>query len=131
MSEQSKERMRILVVDDDWDFLALMRAWLIRKYDVVCLADGERLLNEMKDIEPDMVILDVNMPDQDGFTLCRRIRAHRKFSYTPVLFLTASRADGDFVKNMEVGGNAFINKPITNKNLHSAINRLLLSCSMA
>jgi CheY-like chemotaxis protein len=102
----------IVMVDDEKEFLALVERWALPEFDFVGLTDGEELLEELEGLEPDLLVLDVRMPGLDGFELCRRVRADGRFRELPVLFLTGSRDDEDFLKNLQVGGSAFLSKPV-------------------
>ena len=113
------------MADDDRDFLQIVRDWLDPKAEVTTFPDGEALLDALPYSTPDLVILDVRMPGPDGFELCKRIRSDGRFAAVPVLFLTASEDDMDFVRNMEVGGTAFLNKPVHKKDLVSKVGELL------
>lgn len=115
------EKPKVLLIDDEQDLLDLMQLWLSPRYDVRCLSSGETLLDELDIVEPDLVILDVSMPGEDGFKLCRQIRQDRNFAKLPVLFLTSSSLDRDIVKTM----GAHLNKPVNRNQLQSKINELL------
>src|SRR5438105_1529888 len=107
-----QEKPRIVIVDDEPDFLRLAREWLRGSYDVITFLSGDGLVDELRAFEPDVVILDVRMPDIDGFELCHQIRDDDQVGELPVLFLTASQSDTDYIKHMFVGGTRYLNKPI-------------------
>ena len=121
---QNRERPMVLMVDDDEDFQTIVRGWLSSRYEHVGLSDGEELLDEIDALQPDLVMLDVRMPGEDGFALCRRIRSDRRFGGVPVLFLTGCKEDEDFIKNLDAGGTAFLTKPIERKRLLDMIGEL-------
>lgn len=125
MLKQAKRLQKIVIVDDEPDFLTITKDWLDKKYDVVALTDGTQLLSQLAALEPDLLILDVRLPGPDGFKLCRQIRADRRFQSLPVLFLTASHSDLDFFRNLEVGGTSYLTKPVTRKELMAKIQELL------
>lgn len=107
----------VLMVDDEADFLYVVRTWAQQDYEFVGLTDGSALLEEMAGLEPSLVVLDVRMPAVGGFELCRRVRGDARFKDTPILFLTGSRSDEDFLRNMEVGGTAYLTKPVGRRQL--------------
>ncbi|MBI4375560.1 MAG: response regulator [Elusimicrobia bacterium] len=113
------------MVDDEPDFLAIARNWLSRRYEVTTLMDGSDLPEQIDALEPDLLVLDIRLPGADGLELCRQIRSNRRFDRLPILFLTASHSDIDFFRNIEVGGTAFLTKPITRRTLLSKIQELL------
>jgi len=114
---EGEEKPVVLMVDDEPDFLNVVRFWAEPDYEFVGLTDGADLIAEMEGLEPSLVVLDVMMPGEGGFDLCRRIRGDRRFKDVPILFLTGSRADEDFLRNMEVGGSAYLTKPVGRRQL--------------
>jgi DNA-binding response OmpR family regulator len=89
--------------------------------------DGETLLDEVNSLEPDIFIFDVRLPGIDGFKLCRRLRAIQRLASVPILFLTSCKEDADFVKHLDAGGTAFLNKPVERKDLLVVMKELLAS----
>jgi CheY-like chemotaxis protein len=125
MKNRDASRPRILAVDDDPDFLRMLSLMLQPRYDVECLTGGTDLLMQLDVLRPDAVILDVHMPGVDGFSLCRAIRSDPRFAGLPVLFLTASQVDDDFIKNLRVGADAWLNKPVGRQALVNRLRELL------
>lgn len=119
-----KKTRRIAMVDDDDDFLAVARDWLEPRYDVVTLSEGSGLIEVLASLQPDLVILDVRM-QPDGFTVCRRMRQEPQLKAVPVVFLTSSRSDVDFIRNIDAGGTAYLMKPITQKQLLSTLGEMI------
>jgi DNA-binding response OmpR family regulator len=125
MNRQDSFRLKIVAVDDEPDFLSILREYLAPEHDILCLNSGESLLEELDDIEPDALIMDVRMPGQDGFSLCHKIRAQKRFTSLPIVFLTSCQQDADFAESLRVGGTAYLAKPITRKQLTSALREIL------
>lgn len=125
MLKQARETRRIVMVDDEPDFLTIARSWLEPKYEFTSFTDGSDLLPQLAALEPDLLILDVRLPGIDGFNVCKRIRADRRFQALPILFLTASHSDIDFFKNLEVGGTSYLTKPVSRKELLARVKELL------
>jgi CheY-like chemotaxis protein len=123
--EKSLEKPRILMVDDDSDFQDIVRKWLSPRYDHWGLINGADLLENLEASQPDLVILDVRMPGPDGFELCRRIRSDGRFAHLPILFLTGCKEDEDFIKNLDVGGTAYLTKPVERKDLLAMVQELV------
>lgn len=115
----------IYMVDDEADFQTIVRSWLEPRYAHVALKDGDELLGAMIAGAPDLVIMDLNLPGADGFELCRRIRETPGRERTPVLFLTGSHEYSDYRRNLRVGGNAYITKPVGRRQLLAAVEDLL------
>lgn len=122
---ERETKSTVLMVDDEPDFVNVVRMWARDDYEFVGMTDGEDLLDEMAGLEPSLVVLDVHMPGADGFELCRRIRADERFRETPILFLTGSRKDEDFVLNMEAGGTAYLTKPVSRRQLLGMFRELI------
>ncbi|MBI3566130.1 MAG: response regulator [Elusimicrobia bacterium] len=122
--DESERRPVILMVDDEDDFLSVVKLWAEPEYEFIGKTDGEDLLEEVEALSPALVVLDVVMPGVGGFELCRRLRADPRFAAIPILFLTGSRKDEDFLRNMEVGGTAFVTKPVGRRRLVSLFHEL-------
>jgi two-component system, sensor histidine kinase and response regulator len=104
---------KVLVVDDNAANLALAEATLTEEgYDVVLAAGGEQALTLFEREQPDCVLLDVRMPDLDGFAVCARIRSLPEGAHTPIVFLTALRDVDTFDRALRAGGDDFLTKPV-------------------
>jgi len=113
---------RILVVDDDEDFLALIAEILEQSnYTPITTSDIRDLLKLIETSMPDLILLDVEMPDVDGFTVCRSIRGDARWRNIPIVFLTARNTAEDRVAAFRAGGDDFINKPIVSEELLTRI----------
>ena len=104
---------RVLVVDDTPANLALLANLLNKTYRVQLAASGAKALELARRNPPDLVILDVMMPDLDGYEVCRRLKADALTRNVPVLFLTALSQPEDESRGFEAGGADFIQKPFT------------------
>jgi DNA-binding response OmpR family regulator len=101
--------MRILVVDDNNDIIDLVQRVLrIEGHDVAIARDGLEALQQEAAIEPDLVILDVNLPRLDGWEVCKRIKARRQI---PVILLTVRAERADIERSREAGADAHLLKP--------------------
>jgi two-component system sensor histidine kinase/response regulator len=104
---------KVLVVDDNADNRALAQATLSEEgYEVVLAAGGTEGLALFERERPDCVLLDVRMPDLDGFEVCTRIRALPEGAHTPIVFLTALRDVDTFDRALRAGGDDFLTKPV-------------------
>lgn len=111
-------KYKILIADDDTELIKMLKQFLeIKNYEVMTAKNGAKAL-EMAQMQPDLILLDVNMPDLDGMEVCRRIRD--KVS-CPILFLTARAEEEDRVKGLLLGGDDYILKPFSLKELEARI----------
>jgi len=117
---------RILVVDDNPLNVKLLAAKLAHDYYVVSTAEnGTQALAKMASEKPDIVLLDVMMPELDGFDVCRRIKSDPATSYIPVVMVTALSDAADRVKGLEAGADDFLTKPINDVALMARVRSLL------
>ncbi|HNP73604.1 MAG TPA: response regulator transcription factor [Kouleothrix sp.] len=115
--------MKILVVDDDLELLGLI-AFALRQagYLVIESADGGAALADFAREQPDLVILDVNLPTLSGFEVCRRIRAE---AATPIMMLTVRNSEEDQVHGLDGGADDYLTKPFSPRTLLARVRALL------
>jgi two-component system OmpR family response regulator len=114
----------LLVVDDEPNIVELLSASLrFAGYDVSTATNGTEALKKAKEVDPDLVVLDVMMPGLDGFDVVRRLRAEDR--HVPVLFLTARDAVEDKVKGLQTGGDDYVTKPFSLDELVARVRALL------
>jgi CheY-like chemotaxis protein len=105
---------RILVVDDDeMVLMALDELLKPEGYEIQTVSSGTEALKKLDQDGYDLIMLDVIMPEMDGFNLCKRIRGIEKYKETPVVFLTAKSREEDRERGLEAGANLFLSKPIS------------------
>lgn len=115
---------RLLVVDDEPNIRELLATSLrFAGFEVHAAADGGSALRLARDTEPDLVVLDVMLPDMDGFTVTRRLR--EKGQHVPVLFLTARDDTSDKVQGLTVGGDDYVTKPFSLEEVVARIRAIL------
>jgi two-component system OmpR family response regulator/two-component system response regulator RstA len=113
----------VLLVEDDERLSALICQYLTEHdFKVQCLANGENLLQHVQNSPPDIILLDVMLPGENGFTLCRQVRP---IYAGPLLFMTAKNDDFDQVLGLEIGADDYIIKPVEPRLLLARINALL------
>jgi len=114
--------MRILVADDDRDQVDILYYWLKNNgYDLVRAFDGEQAVQKWRETQPDLVILDVEMPKLDGFEVCRRMASE---SNALVLFLTCREREVDEVLALDLGADDYLRKPFSARQLLARIRAL-------
>ena len=113
----------ILVVDDDAEIRSLLREYLQKNgYRVTVVADGKGLETAMTTARPDLVVLDLMLPGEDGFSLCRGLRAR---SSVPVIMLTARGEETDRIVGLEMGADDYLAKPFNPRELLARIKSVL------
>jgi DNA-binding response OmpR family regulator len=118
----------ILVIDDDPNLRSLMHLALTTAgYTAVTAHDGAEGLRSLEEYHPDLVLLDVMMPDLDGWEVCQRIRT---FSGVPIIFLTALQAEQDKAKGLDLGADDYIVKPFHQAELRARVKAALRRAHM-
>lgn len=117
---------KILIVDDEPDILEFLQYSLKKEgYEVVTASDGKQAILVAEREKPNLILLDIMMPELDGVETCRTLRSKKEFADTPVAFLTARDEDFSQIAALDVGGDDYITKPIKPRVLISRINALL------
>lgn len=116
----------IVVVDDDADILGLLEYKLTAAgHQVTAEADGEAGLAAIHEVRPDLVVLDWMMPRMTGIEVCLEIRKDPDLADIPVLFLTAKAQESDVQRGFAAGGNDYVVKPFSPRELSTRIDALL------
>src|SRR5579864_1071613 len=124
--EATPHRYRIFVVEDEEDIARLIRHNLqAAGYDVQTFLNGSTVVAQALREQPSLFLLDVMLPGMDGFDLCRQIRLTTALAKTPVIFLTAKTDESDRVKGLELGGDDYITKPFSPRELIARIRTVL------
>ena len=119
-------RYRILVVDDDPKALLLTEAILKRHgYDAVLINHGRQTIQTARKEKPDLILLDIMMPFEDGYTILKKIKQEETIKNIPVVMVTALELDGNKVFASICGASAYITKPINSKLLIETIAQFL------
>jgi DNA-binding response OmpR family regulator len=103
---------KILLIEDDADLYSLIQYNLEKEgFQFAGSQTGKGAIDLCRREKPDLVILDIMLPDSDGLDICKRIRAHPELSHLPIIFLTARAAETDRIVGLELGANDYIVKP--------------------
>jgi two-component system OmpR family response regulator len=121
---------RLLVVDDEENIRFLLDVALRHLgFDVELATTGREAIDRVAAAKPDLIVLDVMLPDLDGFEVCRRLRADGV--RTPVLFLTARDATEDKVRGLTIGGDDYVEKPFSLEELVARVHAVLRRAGLA
>lgn len=117
--------IKILIADDEPDIIEIISFHLNKAgYEIASAKDGSEAIEKAKIFNPDCIILDVMMPKRNGFEVCEFLRSNKQFDKTLIVLLTALNDEASHIKGLELGGDDFINKPISPKVLVSRISAL-------
>lgn len=120
---QKKRMPKILVVDDEAHIIELVRLYLEREgYEVDEASNGTDAVSKQHAGNPDLILLDLMLPDIDGYEVCRRIRTQ---SNTPILMLTARKEDIDKIVGLELGADDYLTKPFNPRELVARVRAIL------
>jgi len=116
----------ILVVDDDKEIVRLVRGYLEQAgYRVLAAYDGESALHTLRREQPNLLILDLMLPDRDGWDITRIIRADKTLAATPIIMLTARVEDTDKILGLELGADDYVTKPFNPREVVARVRALL------
>lgn len=116
--EINKSEYKILIVDDVMSNVLLLKVLLTNeKFNIVTATNGTQALELAHKEQPDLVLLDVMMPDMSGFEVAQQLKANVDTCEIPIIFLTALNSTADIVKGFQVGGNDFISRPFNKEEL--------------
>lgn len=108
----TENNKKLFVVEDDLDLAEMLRAYFASQgYEISTAAEGEKAIGLIKEEMPDVVILDIRLPDIDGYEVCRRLRRSRQTQHLPIIFLTERRKREDKLAGLELGAVDYITKP--------------------
>ncbi|MBS1750964.1 MAG: response regulator transcription factor [Bacteroidetes bacterium] len=122
MEEYAK---KILIADDEPDILEILSYNLNREgYKTLTAKDGDEAIHKTKLFKPDLIMLDIMMPNKNGMEVCRLLRSDAAYQDTLIIFLTALSDETTHIKGLEYGADDFISKPVSPKVLVSKVNSL-------
>ncbi len=121
------QKSTILIVEDDLDVADMLNAYFrVQGYEVLTANWGEDGVRSAQDSRPDLIILDIRLPDFDGYEVARQLRNTRTTKNIPIIFLTEKRSRQDRLKGLEIGGDDYITKPFDVQELRLRVRNALL-----
>ena len=119
-------RKKLFVIDDEKDIQDIVMVNLSsQNLDVLTFSSAEEALEELTRTRPDLILLDVMMDGMDGFEFCKRLRSNGEYKDIPIIFLSARSEEFDKVLGLELGGDDYVTKPFSIKELSSRIKAVL------
>lgn len=125
MTEDTK-KSRILIADDNQQNRELVEAYLSDEdYEIAMAEDGQQTMDQVRDFEPDLILLDIMMPKKSGFEVCQQLKKNAATQNILVLVITALRDSTDIEKAVEAGADDFLSKPVHRLELLTRVRSLL------
>ncbi len=122
----TEEKNTILIIEDDLDVSEMLNAYFrVQEYEVLTVHRGEEGIQVCQNSRPDLVILDIRLPDVDGFEVARRLRGNRRTADIPIIFLTERREREDRLLGLELGADDYITKPFDVQELRLRVRNAL------
>ena len=117
---------KILIVDDE-PAIVMSLEYLLRrkKFDVLIARNGTEALEALGNVQPELILLDIMMPDVDGYEICEYVKTSPTLKHIKIIFLSAKSKTSDIEKGLELGADAYVVKPFSTKHLLNKINELL------
>ena len=117
---------RILIADDNPDNLDIFRTRLAaHKYEIITATDGKEALAAAREMQPDVILLDIMMPKMDGVEVCRHLKADPSLPFMPIIMVTAKTSSKDVVTSLEAGADEYLTKPVDHGALVARVNSML------
>ena len=123
-NEDGKERSTIIYVDDVSTSLITLKRRLSGKYEVYPAESSEVLFKTLKLVTPDIILLDVNMPEVDGYEVIKNLKENKYYANIPVIFFTSNNDRESVLKGLSLGAVDYIIKPFETNNLVECIDRM-------
>jgi PleD family two-component response regulator len=121
-----ENKAKILIIEDDLDIAEMLNAYFrVQGYDVFTVNWGEDGVRSCQTVHPDLVILDIRLPDIDGYEVARRLRGDRRTAEVPIIFLTEKRDRADRLQGLELGADDYITKPFDVQELRLRVRNAL------
>ncbi len=119
-------KSKILIIEDDLDVAEMLNAYFrVQGYEVFTVNWGEDGVRSCQTVHPDLVILDIRLPDIDGYEVARRLRSDRRTAEVPIIFLTEKRDRADRLQGLEIGADDYITKPFDVQELRLRVRNAL------
>ncbi|MEJ2627228.1 MAG: diguanylate cyclase, partial [bacterium] len=116
----------ILVVDDETNNRLLLKTYLSSEgYDIEMASTGVEAIKKVNQFSPSIIILDIVLPDTDGFTICKKLKSSKNTSFIPIILVTALRGDDERIKGTSAGADDFITKPYNRVELITRVKSLI------
>lgn len=122
----SENRARILIIDDQVTVHAVLKSFLLQEgYELFFATSGPEGLERLAEVDPDTILLDVMMPDLDGFEVCQRLKGDERWQHIPIILVTALDGKEDIARGLDAGADDFLSKPVNSLELRARVRSML------
>ncbi len=122
---------KILIADDEPNIIVPLQFLMEQNgYDVHVAVSGEKVIELIETLTPDLILLDIMLPYMDGFEVCQIIRERSEYQHIKIIFITAMGRDVDVAKGIALGADAFITKPFSNSDVVEKVRKLLTTTNV-
>jgi DNA-binding response OmpR family regulator len=124
---QNEQKKRVMIVDDEPNIIMSLD-FLIKKagYELFIARNGTEAMELLKNETPDLIILDIMMPDIDGYEVCQFVKSSEAHQHVKVIFLSAKSKPADIEKGLSMGADKYVTKPFSTRHLMKEVNNLLI-----
>ena len=124
-SDNGEEQCRILIIEDNYDIAAYIGAQFASQYAISYATNGDEGLDKAQQLVPDLIITDLMMPGMDGLEVCRLVRGNDIINHIPIIIVTAKITEGERIRGLEAGADAYLTKPFNTDELQIRVEKLL------
>ncbi|MFQ6008354.1 MAG: PleD family two-component system response regulator [Candidatus Zixiibacteriota bacterium] len=122
------DNAKVLVIDDEPEITEIVQSFLTESgFQVLVENSPQRAIDKARKFKPDVILLDIMMPELDGYDICQQLKKDPEFADRPIIFLTGKDRGEDMGRSFKVGGDMFIKKPFSCERLLEIINIVLMS----
>lgn len=126
MMDLVQRQHSLLVIDDEESIFEVIEGLLAREsYKFYYIPSGKEALNCLDEIQPDVILLDLMMPELDGIETCKRIKANQRWCHIPIIMVTALSSKEDLARSLDAGADDFVSKPINSLELRARVRSML------
>lgn len=126
MIDVNNKKHSILIIDDEESIFEVIEGMLYREgYELTYLNSGLVALNCIDEIQPDVILLDLMMPDIDGLETCKRLKSNERWCHIPIIMVTALSSKEDLARSLDAGADDFVSKPINSIELRARVRSML------
>lgn len=126
MNPTEHKKRTILVIDDEESIFEVIEGLLYREgYNLIYIESGQNALTCIDEVQPDVILLDLMMPELDGIETCQRLKSNERWSHIPIIMVTALSSKEDLARSLDAGADDFLSKPINSLELRARVRSML------